>query len=355
MNIHRRKKICPECGRFADILKQTEMRTLYKCSHCGHRFMRVESLPAQEPPNTDPAFFIWSHQDKADALIAALTPKYAQSNSYLQRGLKFMLTDSDIRGRAHQMNAARKYGCHAFFIYPHSAPPSLINAHFRGWQYTTAQFVVNEYHAETLRQFGYKKPLESMGWYLSEIKPFKPRTVGNVLFAPIHPMNAPQDREVNASAFKKLYELSRQGAFELMVRHVGSLGENGLEHAPGVTYIRGEKSRNAPELERADVVVSHQTFAWRAVALGIPTVMMREDMPRHYKNPRANWEFMDRALWERVLPHFRFPYDILDGSDTMTLLRRAAESDADIADWKRRMIGYPFNPDLFLQNVEKYL
>lgn len=351
-----RRAACPKCRRFSEVHRVTLTTVMYKCGGCGHRFIKQIHTAAHEEEDNAPSFFIWNHQNKADALIRALIPKYEQSDSYLRCGMKFLLSDSDIRGRANQMKVARKNGCKAFFVYSHAAPPSLINAHFPGWEHTSAQFVVNEYHAEVLRQAGYTKPLESTGWYLSEVKPFTPRPkIKNVLFAPIHPRNAPIDREVNAGAFERLYKLAKGGAFHLSVRFIGDLSENGLERKAGVNYIQGRQEQKAMELDSADVVVAHQTFAWKSVALGIPTVMMKEDMPRHYKTPRTDWDFIDSKIWNRVVGLFRFPYDIFETGDTMTLLQQAAKSDCGIADWKKRMIGDAFDPSLFLRNVEKYL
>lgn len=350
---------CPKCGTMTPIFREHEYRILYKCPNtkCKSRFTRLDRTQRVFEEIKIPSYFAWTHQDKAFRLTDALNIKYRQIGTYERRGIKFILTDSDIRGRAFHMERARLLGCRRFFIYPHSAPPSLIHAHYSTWEHTTAQFVVNEHHAEIIRQSGYKKPLESIGWYLTDIKTFRPaKLIRRVLFAPIHPKNAPIDREVNSQVFEKLHALSAQGAFSLTVRYAGALGENGLEKKTGVTYSPVELGKSNDELEKADIVIGHQTVAWKAVALGTPCVMMKEDMPRHYKHSRTDWREMNRFVWDKVSHLFRYPYDILaDSCDTMGLLQQAAGSESGILDWKKRMIGKPFDADNFISIVESYL
>jgi len=106
------------------------------------------------------------------------------------------------------------------------------------------------------------------------------------------------------------------------------------------------------QMDNADIVIAHQTFAWLAVARGIPCVMFAEDMPVHF---RRNNQYHDVPCWDKVHHLFRYPLDILCENDIMGLLRRAAMSDDETKDWKRRMIGKAFDPDIFREKVERYL
>ena len=296
----------------------------------------------------------WNHQGKADKLAEALSPKYTlDTDEGCRQRTRFLLTDNDVRGRVPQLERSRRLGVHSFFVYPHTARPSMINDNWPAWEGTTAQFVVNEYHAEVLRGYGYKKPLESIGWTLCPIRDFRPTRAREVLFMPIHPRNAPIDRKVNRQAFDKLAALATAGRINLTVRYVGDLIDNGIPKIGGVTYIQGRMNQNFAEIDAADVVVGHQTAAWIAVARGVPTAMMAEDMPTHFRTYMN--EYINTKSWDRVSRLFRYPLDILAEDDTMALLTRAARSDSEIADWRRRMIGEAFDPQKFVSIVERYL
>ena len=49
-----------------------------------------------------------------------------------------------------------------------------------------------------------------------------------------------------------------------------------------------------------------------------------------------------------------YPLDLLRG-DTDDLIQRASKSDAEILDWRKRMIGRPFRPDIFVGKIEQHL
>ena len=332
-------------------------RTIYQIRHycpvCRHTFPTDQELAPEQSNNS---FMCYNHQGKANLLVEALAPKWEMYDGEGWRiKAKFMLSDSDVKGRVSQLERTRRVGCRAFFVYPHTARPSMINDKYPTWEHTTAQFVVNEHHAEVLRGYGYKKPLESIGWTLCPLREFQPRRrVKHVLFAPVHPRNAPIDRQVNLLTFEKLHKLSRQGAFRLTVRHVGDLVDNGLPaRAEGVTYIQGRMNQDFSDIDSADVLVGHQTVAWIAVARGVPTLMMAEDMPTHFR--QGNQSYEDVPSWNKVKRLFQYPLDILEEDDTMSLLERAARSDDEIADWRRRLIGETFDPQKFRTVVESYL
>jgi hypothetical protein len=56
------------------------------------------------------------------------------------------------------------------------------------------------------------------------------------------------------------------------------------------------------------------------------------------------------GIWEAM-----YPYDILTEKEPLSLFRRAITSDAEIADWRTRMIGKPFEPRAFVGILEKHL
>jgi len=265
-----------------------------------------------------------------------------------------VLTDSDVRGRVKLLEAMQKIGVKLFFVYPHAARPSMINDHYPTWEGTTAQFVVNEHHAEVLRTYGYEKPLHSIGWHLCPLHEFRPKDrAQNVLFAPIHPRNAPQDKKVNLETFERLYGCVKKNGINLTIRHMGDLVDNGIPKREDVKYVQGKMDQSFREIDDADIVIGHQTVAWIAVARGVPTVMIRESMPTHFRASNQGYE--DVKSWDRVSHLFRYPLDILEESDTMGLLNRAIKSDDEIWDWRRRMIGDAFSPEVFVKIIEEYL
>ncbi len=334
---------CGYCGgRARQIAENTSWMT-FRCGQC-RRVTHVN----HDPRGIASKFMLYDHQNKGRAIIEALKQKYVHHEQPSSDGfVRFLFADSDVLGRAGQMRRAQKRGVRRFFVYPHAARPSLINAHYPGFENTTAQFVVNEHHAEVLRRYGYGKPIETMGWHLSPVETFKLRpAVRRVLFAPI-------DRKVNRETFDRLYKLAKRGDIHLTVRYIGLMADNGLDEMPGVEYVNGKMDNTTQMMDAADVVIAHQTFAWLAVARGIPCVMFAEDMPTHFRRRLDHYENV--ACWQDVAPLFRYPLDLLQEDDALGLLHRAARSDAEISDWKRRMIGDPFDPIQFVEKVEKYL
>lgn len=339
---------CIYCKALSREISRTLEHVRWQCRSCR----RIFTIPLP-PSHVHASFRCINHQGKANALVSALSSRYRLETS-THGAVRFVLSDSDVMGRRGQLERMRREGTRRFFVYPHSARPSMINDHYPTWDGTTAQFVVNEHHAEVLRRYGYTKPLVPIGWYLSEVREFQAKPAARrVLFAPIHPRNAPIDRKVNAETWDRLYPLHRDGVIELTVRYIGHLADNGLPFADDVRYVKGEMNQTVSDQDAADVVIAHQTYAWIAVARGVPCVMMAEDMPTHFR--RRNHEYDNVKSWDMVKDIFQFPLDILEENDTIGLLNRAVSSDCEIADWKRRMIGEAFDAGLFAEKVDGLL
>jgi hypothetical protein len=301
-------------------------------------------------------FYCFGHQGKENALLAVLRDRgYAQMQSPTNR-TDLILSDAAILGRVGRFESMHRVNPHApIIIYPHGARPDLTYDAFYGSGLVTATLVVSEDHAEILRMIGHRESLHPIGWSLCPVMEFAPRDPEKVLFAPIHPRNSAVDKNVNQLTFNKLVPLAMAGKIKLTVRYIPTMEENGIvpvEH-PNIKYVSGSKNGDYSDIERAGVVVSHQTFSWMAVALGVPTVMMAEDMPCHWE-PRPGKVIVAKT-WDAYKHLLMFPLDILQADDTMALLERAASADEDIRDWKRRMIGEPFDGNRFMQIVEACL
>lgn len=303
-------------------------------------------------------FFCFNHQNKAEAYIRALVSRGWEETKDPGQA-RFILADSNVNHRRKTLDSYHARGVKVF-LYPHAARPNIF-WDFPGQDFSgrvDAHFTISPGHVEIMRAYGYPYPIEVVGWHLSQIRPFRPREeIRRIVFAPIHPNNngylGAVDRDLNNRTFSRLLSVSPAiHNFELAVRYIGDLRSIGIWRAGGVQYIEGYKDQSTSEIDGADLVVSHQTYAFLAVARGIPTLMMGEDLP-----PR--WGGSDREIktvksWEKYRDLMRYPLDILAG-DPAELMSRAACSDEDIQDWRRRMIGDPFDPDRFVDRVEEYL
>jgi|GEM_PF-1672555 len=327
----------------------------------GYNRRRYAHIPVHiAPPNS---FVCFNHQDKGNAYVRALqgVGYNKLENRDFQKGLEIVLTDSDIMGRKAALNKMRNLGAKTTFLIPHTARPNLVNDIEDGWEHTTAQFVVSRGHKEIMESYGFDKPIHPVGWTLCQIRKFKPRKEPrNVLFAPIHPRCSKVDQDVNAETFKRLEKLARSDDIILTVRYIKNLWDSGLKQVnhPNIRYVPGymgqEDATQLQQLNEADVSVGHQTFAWKSVSYGIPTVMMAErSLPTHIQKRGGSVQYARN--WNKYVDLLAYPLDILETDDTLGLLRRAVSSDEEIKDWRRRMIGYPFRAKRFIEIVKSYL
>jgi Zn ribbon nucleic-acid-binding protein len=363
---------CPRCNRDnANFLwRMTRVLDRYRCVRCKYEFTvsretgkvvneqaREIEKPTRRTRNERTGFLCFAHQNKETLMQQALLPKYHQISLIggNMEDVKFVLTDSDVMGRANRLQKLADKGIARFFVYPHAARPNLFNDYYEPSPHTTAMLVSARGHIEILRSFGYPKSIEVIGWHLCPIQTFHPRPdPRKILFAPIHPKNADIDRDVNQRAFALLCHLAHRDLIHLTVRHIGPLSGSGLVHTehPNIEYVQGQANGSYEQIDKADVVVAHQTYAYMAVARGVPTVMMAEDMPTHFLNGAG---YYCVRSWDKYGYLLQFPLDILKEDDTMGLLRRAAACDEEIAEWRERMIGEQFVAEQFVKTIERYL
>ena len=98
--------------------------------------------------------------------------------------------------------------------------------------------------------------------------------------------------------------------------------------------------------------MSHQTFAYMSVALGVPTVMMGEDIAPRSGNSEQGFSYS--AHFEDYKEYLMFPLDILQG-ETEEVIQTAITGSEAVEDWKSRFIGKPFDGDLFVNAIEARL
>lgn len=336
---------CPRCS--STDLRYFRSRRMMRCRRCGREW-------AVQPSS---CFVCFNHQSKANAYVTALEQRGYVLTSH-ERDAGFALTDADIGGRRSQLDRLFEHSHARVFLYPHQARPNIWHVFFEEWPHITAQFVTAPGHVDVVRRIGFSKPVHAVGWSLCEMRPFQPRSsYRRVLFAPIHPnangFLSKLHKDINRAVFARLIDLVECGEIDLTIRYIHPLPLNGLEEHPAVTYIEGQPDQSHAQIDEADVVIGHQTFAYIAVARGVPTVMMAEwEAPMYGNSPE---KLIQAERWEEYRDLMMYPLDILAEDDTPALFARAIQSDAEIVDWRARMIGQPFDGGCFVDILEKYL
>lgn len=297
-----------------------------------------------------------NRQGKAGALIEALESRGWQGAIMMNKCDAFFADvdkDTQYLDKMHRMGKK-------IFMFPHAARPNLFNdfGRFPIYPHTSAGFQMADGHIEILRIIGVHYPIEVIGWFYCPMKEFKPReSYRNVLFAPIHPNSdnslSDVDKGLNQDTFKKLLTMVKSAEIRLTVRFIRGLENNGLWQVPGVKYVQVQPTIDYSQIDEADLVVSHQTFAYIAIARGVPVVMMGEEVPPRVGSP-AKQDFRFAQSWDKYKDLLMYPLDILAVDDVRALFCRAIASDAEIVDWRTRLIGKPFDPAYFVQRVESY-
>jgi hypothetical protein len=304
-------------------------------------------------------YFIYRWQKKADAVEYALT-RGGWGRSGNPRYTSAAFFDTDILERVDLFDRLSSQGV-KMFVYPHAARPNIVY----GWKdvqphpRTTAHFVTTEEHGSIMRLLGYPHNIHAVGWMYCPLAPFRPSAeVKNVLFGPIHPNSNgwlhDVDKTTNREALKRLKEASKEMGFKLTIRHIHSLEENGLptEYDPEITYVQGKKDNGYSHIDAADMVVGTQTFAYIAVARGRPTLMMDEWVPPKAGNNEQAFAYI--RDWGKIKDLMMYPLDLNTTGDVSALIKRAASTDADVREWRQRMIGPQFSPGKFVKSLESY-
>ena len=304
-------------------------------------------------------FYISRHQRKERAYYKALRSRGYRSHGWQKA--EFALFDHDVgkRGVGHRQELDVLYLNDArVFMYPHSARPPLTWDMRDPWPHTTACFVIADGHKNVMERYGYPFPVEVTGWTFCPVLPFQPcsKKIPRVLFAPIHAEQNGFMREsaveANQSVHASLLELSKSGEIDLVVRHIGPLSLSRLQAGPLAEYTRGEPDGSCCDIDKADVVIANQTYAYLAIARGKPTVMFLDtERPR---SGSSNSGMVYARSWEKYEDYMRYPINAEDG-DILGAVRRACVYNSAVEFWKRRFIGEQFDPDCFVDRLERYL
>ena len=269
---------------------------------------------------------IHDHQLKSVAIQLGLIATNCQ---IVMANPDIFLTDHDATPYYRQ--AIDRHGVPTI-IYPHGARAwNALDGCYEPHPMVVTRLVWGIGAKEVLEGF-YDGKVEAIGWTLGDRMPFVATSGEHILFCPIHPGNRgeidPQLTGRNQAVYSHLLSLDNA----LRVRHIGSLEANGLFPAYEVEYTQANSANKAADFWWADLVVGRGTIAYEAIALGIPTVMIDEDLGYRDMGVASNWESYQDLM--------RYPYNFLDMKDC-TL---ACTSDLEIREWRNRFIGEVFDP-----------
>ncbi|OGO35673.1 MAG: hypothetical protein A2W35_05375 [Chloroflexi bacterium RBG_16_57_11] len=315
-------------------------------------------------------YYLHRHQGKEAAYIHALGKVGYRLVQTVSARLRFALGDLDGSRFGNGEVIYREWLPRMYkigipvFMYPHAARPMVQwDGLLVPWPHTRCTFVIAPGHAEVMKRFGYQIRTEVIGWSMCGLRDFQPvQEMKNVLFGPIHPAPngwlADCDIDINRRAFARLMQYCRESGASLTVRHIQPLERSGLTKQPGVKYIRARPNGSTAEIDAADLVIGHQTFAYLAIARGKPTLMMGEDTPPHSGQAASNLRFVEH--WDEYADYLMYPLDILKGN-TSDVVEQACQGSADqdgrtaAMEWRDKFIGEAFDPTKFVTKLESYL
>lgn len=316
-------------------------------------------------------FYVYEHQHKAKPYVDALMHAGYRVKHRIAEGIGFVMIDHEWDGLfagyiptkfRSQIAECEQLGI-PVFVYPHSVRPNIPFDLTREFHPNIcALFTIAEGHKVVLKKLGYPNPIEVVGWPYTEICSFRRNSSiekVRVLFAPLHPVGGsflPDiDRKLNAKTYKLLLGLLDR--IDLTVRHIGSLKYNNIEPDQHVRFIAGQMDGSTHGMENSDIVIGAYTYAYMAVALGHPLVMLGEGV-RPHNSPRSGGQLIWAQNWEKYRDYMAYPFNVEDcqtSEDLYDMLKLAMGGDQGIDNWKQRFIGEPFNGQSFVKTLESYL
>ena len=299
------------------------------------------------------------HQNKGNAFQDALRSHGWHETQYrFSQYVRFGLFDADWR----TADIERLNGL-PYFLYPHAARPMVqYDGCVKPRTDCRAMFVSAPAGVKLMQTISYPCEVIEVGWSLTPIREFTPKPEAkNIVFAPIHPNHngwlSELDKELNRSAYSVLLQYAERHGSNIKVRFCGDIVNNGLDQEMAkadacVRWVQATPDSSYSDIVNADLVCSHQTFAYMSVALGVPTVMMGEDIPPRSGNREDGFRFVEH--FPLYADYLQYPLDILDEDHDETI-EMAISSGEAVADWKAEFIGKPFDGDLFVKSIEERL
>ena len=307
-------------------------------------------------------FSYYPNRDKGDTYLNTLIESGLYEQTPRSANADFILSDYEGRCPTNIADILKQGKC--AFIYPHAALTFIsYDGMYPSNLGITGNFVPSWGQRKVMWQYGYKCPVYPVGWSYSPILPFKPNKEDQIriLFAPNHSISTSRRRFAsqywdkrwwqNMETFNKLIYVPNS---TLTVYYSGDIckDNNLLNLKDRVTYIKSDLSvKKSVEMigsGQFDLVVGFDTFAWIAVAMGVPTIFFGRDL---------QWEgVLGKAKhWNDYKDFIHYPYDILDPEFTTDDFYEALRTDTKIVQWKEAFIGPSFDKNIFLNHIQMAL
>lgn len=224
-------------------------------------------------------------------------------------------------------------------LYPHGATSCIAWDGIWSLSPQTAAYLAQSPgEAEIMRSYGFPLEIHVTGWHYCDVFPQRalPARPKRVLFAPIHPLAngfmQEAHRRANAAAFANV--LATSCPRHVSVRYLGDLEAAGLWQEPGVEYHQGDPDNSTADIDQADAVVSSGTFAYLAIARGVPTVMYGQAHPADGHSAET---VRRTRSWEAYRDLWHYPIDTFEKL-------RTTPPEA-VAAWREKFIGSPVDPE----------
>ena len=280
---------------------------------------------------------IRDHQNKSAGLMDAIRRshklEYAPPGHYAD----VLLIDHDATDYYKKYIDVYKEIGAKVYLYPHGATAHLAwDGVWPVYDKVDGYLAMSEGQAETMRRYGYPKPVKVTGWHWCEQKAFKPAQGRKVLYAPIHVLGNgfihADVRDMNTLVMERLCQLDIQ----LKVRYVGELDACGIEVVNDVEYVKGNADNSYRDIDQSDFVVSFGTFAYLAIARGKPTMMYRQEIP--YFDGHSAETVKEAESWELYGDYMEYPINVLEDN-------AFKKSNTEQKDWRDLFIGDQITPE----------
>jgi hypothetical protein len=291
-------------------------------------------------------FLFKPHQEKEqpyrDALLAAGHVESRDADVVL---IDFEVPYPQLRVYAEYAEYARKSGA-ALVAYPHGFSQADEHQLTHKPYECDATFVHGPGSVWLRLTYGYPNPVHAVG-YPKPRKPLTSREPNHVLFAPHHPLGSgwmpPDARQANTDAFRTIL---RDRDFELTVRLIGSLEQNGLWEERGVNYIHGQMDGSVNE---ADVAVAGGTYAANSLCEGIPVVMYNQ--LREWRVELEGHESKMVPDWRKFEEYTRYPFDLGTWPESLNAAAKRSMY-SPMQEWIEKWMPL-WEPQRFAKIVEK--
>lgn len=306
-------------------------------------------------------FYVMRNKDSADRYVTALLSAGYVETSKIGNA-DFLLIDHEHKGERFETikTLVEKM---PVFIYPHVPYAYWIWDGIYEPLKVSCNFVESEGAAMGMKSYRYPARVEVVGFTGCEVQSFKPTNGTNLLFAPAHLLSSGGYGYPTDGFYKKTQQIAEFLAYNInrfssvIVRYSGDLRQCGLGCFEGsgavLQNIEPYKTPNIrqialAEIDKADIVISCNTFGYLSIARGKPTLLYGyKDLP-----PGSLCGVV--KSYEKYKVHYDFPLYIEDMTVADILDMRLFEC-ARISEWKRINIGTDFDADKFLEVVREFV